>query len=170
MTFEDNCNHFCIYCGAKIDSGQNFCIKCGKPVFREEKLNEVVKPRYVKIIDDLDSEYNVKQTKANELVEKLFDPGHMSYDKFTSLITKSNQLFYNQLQIARRMVELDWDNNELLEREIDNKIKTLQAFIDKMENLMDELVIHLSSNKKDNDDINNLFKDMDDLIRSVKDY
>ena len=170
MTFEDNCNHFCIYCGAKIDSGQNFCIKCGKPVFREEKLNEVVKPRYVKIIDDLDSEYNVKQTKANELVEKLFDPGHMSYDKVTSLITKSNQLFYNQLQIARRMVELDWDNNELLEREIDNKIKTLQAFIDKMENLMDELVIHLSSNKKDNDDINNLFKDMDDLIRSVKDY
>lgn len=170
MTFEDRGNHFCIYCGAKIDSGQNFCIKCGKPVFREEKLTEVVKPRYTKIIDDLDSEYDIKQTKAKELVEKLFDQGHISYEKFNSLITKSNQLFYNQLQITRRMVELDWDNNDLLEREIDNKIKTLQAFIDKMENLMDELVIHLSSNKKDNDDINNLFNDMDDLIRSVKDY
>ena len=118
----------------------------------------------------MDSEYDIKQTKAKELVEKLFDQGHISYEKFNSLITKSNQLFYNQLQITRRMVELDWDNNDLLEREIDNKIKTLQAFIDKMENLMDELVIHLSSNKKDNDDINNLFKDMDDLIRSVKDY
>ena len=169
MTFEDNCNHFCIYCGAKIDSGQNFCIKCGKPVFREKKLNEVVKPRYVKIIDDLDSEYNKKQNKAKELAEKLSSSGHI-YDRFTSSITKSNQLFYNQLQITRKMVELDWDNNELLQRETDNKIKTLRAFIDKMENLMDELVIHLSSNKKDNDDINNLFKDMGDLIRSVKDY
>ena len=56
------------------------------------------------------------------------------------------------------------------DEEIDNKIKTLQSFIDKMEDLINELVIHLSSNKEDNDDINNLFKDMDDLIGSVKDY
>jgi hypothetical protein len=39
-----------------------------------------------------------------------------------------------------------------------------------MEELINELVIQLSSNKKDNDDINDLFKDMDDLIDSVKDY
>ena len=39
-----------------------------------------------------------------------------------------------------------------------------------MEDLTNELIIHLSSNKKDNDDINDLFKDMDDLINSVKDY
>ena len=39
-----------------------------------------------------------------------------------------------------------------------------------MEDLINELVIQLSSNKQDNDDINNLFRDMDDLIDSVKDY
>lgn len=39
-----------------------------------------------------------------------------------------------------------------------------------MEDLINELVIQLSSNKKDNEDINNLFNEMDDLIDSVKDY
>ena len=68
------------------------------------------------------------------------------------------------------MVELDTDNNELVEKEIDAKINTLETFVDKMEDLINELVIHMSSNEKDNDDIHNLFNDMDDLIRSVKDY
>jgi hypothetical protein len=39
-----------------------------------------------------------------------------------------------------------------------------------MDDLINELVIQLSSNKKDNEDVDNLFKDMDDLIDSVKDY
>ena len=95
---------------------------------------------------------------------------HMAYNKFSSSINKSNQLFANQLEVTRKMVELDTDNNELVEKEIDSKIKTLETFVDKMEDLINELVIHLSSNEKDNDDINNLFNDMDDLIHSVKDY
>ena len=68
------------------------------------------------------------------------------------------------------MIELDNDGNELVEREIENKIIVLKTFITKMEDLINELVINLSSNKKDNDDVNNLFKDMDDLIDSVKNY
>ena len=36
-----------------------------------------------------------------------------------------------------------------------------------MNDLIDEMVIRLSSNEHD---INNLFEDMDDLIDSVKDY
>jgi hypothetical protein len=66
------------------------------------------------------------------------------------------------------MMELE--RSESVNREIEIKIKTLETFVDKMEDLINELVIQLSSNEKDNDDINNLFKDMDDLIDSVKDY
>lgn len=39
-----------------------------------------------------------------------------------------------------------------------------------MNDLIDEMVIRLSSNEYDIEDINNLFEDMDDLIDSVKDY
>ena len=166
---QDNHNHFCIYCGAKLVPNQHFCSQCGHEVYREPE--EVVKTpsRYESIIDGIEKEYNSKQAKASELVEKLFDPTHMSYSKFMNTIKKSNQLFSNQLAIAHRMIELG-DNNTLVKGEIENKIKTLNAFVDKMEDLINELVIQLSSNEKDNDDINNLFKDMDDLIDSVKDY
>jgi hypothetical protein len=65
---------------------------------------------------------------------------------------------------------MEMENSTVINREIENKIRTLETFVDKMEDLINELVIQLSSNEKDNDDINNLFKDMDDLIDSVKDY
>lgn len=166
----ENHNHFCIYCGAKIDEGQNFCAECGKPVYKEKPIIQKSPSKYDKRINELSQEYNIKQAKASELVEKLFDPTHLAYERFTSSITKSNNLFDIQLGIARKMAEMDIENNQFVEKEIESKLVTLQTFIDKMEELINELIIHLSSNKKDNDDINNLFNDMDDLIHSVKDY
>ena len=167
MDIYDDHNHFCIYCGAKLEPNQNFCIQCGKQVFHVEEIKEITPSKYDEIIDNLEKDYDLKQRRAKELVEKLFDPNHMAYNKFSSSINKSNQLFANQLEVTRKMVELDTDNNELVEKEIDGKIKTLETFVDKMEDLINELVIHLSSNEKDNEDINNLFND---LIHSVKDY
>ena len=68
------------------------------------------------------------------------------------------------------MMELDDGTNPVIERELKNKLVTLNSFIDKMEDLINELVIQISSNKYDDEDINGLFKEMDDLIDSVKDY
>ena len=150
-----------------MDLNQHFCSQCGKEVYQETPVVKVTS-KYKSIIDDIENEYNVKQKRASELVDKLFDPTHMSYSKFKNAITKSNQLFANQLAIARKMTELESSN--LIDGEIQKKIKTLNTFIDKMEDLINELVINLSSNKKDDDDINALFNDMDDLIDSVKNY
>lgn len=170
MPIEDNHNHFCIYCGARIDSAQNFCSECGRPVFKKE--SEVKRPpsEYENKIAELENEYDIKQAKAKELVEKIFDPSHMAYQRFTSSITKSNNLFSTQLDIAKKMAEMDMNKSPFVEKELQNKLETLQAFIDKMEDLINELIIHMGSNKEDTTDINNLFKDMDDLIDSVKDY
>ena len=162
-------NHFCIYCGARLEEHQNFCIQCGKKVVQDETPVKVNVSKYVDEVDRLEQEYNIKQSRATELVNKLFDPNHMSYDKFSSAITRSNQLFANQVIITRKMLEFD-DETQIIEHEVKNKIKTLKSFIDKMGNLTDELVIQMSSNKEDNDDIENLFEEMDDLINSVKDY
>lgn len=166
---QDSHNHFCIYCGAKLVANQHFCSQCGHEVYRESETVRVPS-KYGPKIKQIENDYNLKQAKASELVEKLFDPTHMAYSKFASAIEKSNQLFSNQMAIAKRMVELDESGNGFVETELENKILTLNTFVSKMEDLINELVIQLSSNKKDNDDINNLFKDMDDLIDSVKDY
>ena len=169
MDFEDEHNNFCIYCGAPLEPGQNFCTECGKEVYHEHKPQIVKEPSQYEVrIDELEQEYNLKQAKAQKLVEKTFDPTHMSYSKFTSAIRKSNHLFEEQLEVTRKMLEVN--DSEIVENELKNKIKTLEVFIDKMEDLINELVIHMSSNKKDNEDIDNLFHDMDDLIDSVKNY
>ena len=170
MAIEDNHNHFCIYCGAKIDPNQNFCADCGKPVYKDESVIQKSPSKYDAKINELAQEYNSKQARAKELVEKLFDSSHMAYERFDSSINKSNNLFDIQLGIARKMAEMDVDENPFIEKEIESKLVTLQTFIDKMDDLTNELIIHLSSNKKDDEDINNLFKDMDDLIDSVKNY
>ena len=177
MTIGETHNHFCIYCGAKLGEGQNFCSQCGKavvheekPVVHEEKPINVPVSKYSSEIDRINQEYDLKQSRATTLVNKLFDPNHMAYNKFSSSIEKSNELFHNQLLIARKMVELDNDDSPVIKQEIESKINTLQTFVDKMDDLINELVIQLSSNKKDEEDINNLFNDMDDLIHSVKDY
>ena len=170
MTFEENNNHFCIYCGSRIEPGQNFCAECGKPVYKKEHTIKKQPSKYDVKIDELEKQYNDKQSKASQLVENLFDPNHMAYERFTSSIKKSNNLFDIQVGIARKMAEMDINDNPFIVKEMETKLQTLHAFIDKMEDLTSELVIHLSSNKKDTEDINNLFSDMDDLIDSVKDY
>ena len=170
MTINDDHNHFCIYCGAKLEFGQHFCTQCGREVFRVEQPVEAIPSKYDDMLFDIEQEYDIKQKRAKELVGKLFDPTHMTYTKFLSSINNSNKLFISQMEVTKKMIEVNEGSKEFVEREIDNKLKILRTFIDKMNDLIDELVIHLSSNKDDSTEINNLFKDMDDLIDSVKDY
>jgi hypothetical protein len=170
MVIEDDHNHFCIHCGARIDFDQNFCSECGKPIYRQKPKVTRAPSEYENKIAELEDEYNIKQSKAQELVEKQFDPNYMAYERFTSSITKSNNLFSTQVSIAKKMAEMDINENPFVEKELENKLVTLQTFIDKMEDLINELIIHMSSNREDTEDINALFDDMDDLIDSVKDY
>lgn len=170
MNSEDNHNHFCIYCGAKLDPDQHFCTQCGKEVDGWQKPEPIFISKYWDEIDKLESQYDLKQKRAKELLDELFGSGNESYNKFSSAITRSNQLFINQVKIARKMIELENSDDLLLESEIKDKLNTLYEFIDKMEDLINELVIQLSSNKDDNEDIHNLFEEMNDLINSVKDY
>lgn len=165
---EDSHNHFCIYCGARLVANQHFCSQCGKKVYHDSPQPVRASSSYESKVKEIELEYNSKQAKANELVEKLFDPSHISYSNFMAAIERSNQLFANQLKITQKMMELD--SSEVVNRQIEDKIRVLNTFVDKMEELINELVIQLSSNKDDDDDINALFKDMDDLIGSVKDY
>jgi len=166
---EDN-NNFCIYCGAPVDSTQKFCIQCGNPVYRKKQEIKKLSSEYDSKIDELVNDYDSKQKRASELVEKLFEPNHNTYNHFMDIITKSNNLFEIQVDISKKMIDLNIDKYPFVEREIKEKINTLQEFVDKMEELIDELVIQISSNKEDDEDLKNLFREMDDLIGSVKDY
>ena len=55
-----------------------------------------------------------------------------------------------------------------IKNELDSKIDTLNSIIDKLEEFIDELIIHSASETEK--DVENLTKELDDLINSVKDY
>ena len=71
-----NKNHFCIYCGAKLDFNQKFCTQCGKKVQRNNRNVEKIQSRYNDALDAIDEEYEFRQQNAKELLNKLFDSNH----------------------------------------------------------------------------------------------
>lgn len=160
--------NYCMNCGFKLIPSDNFCPNCGVKLGEEENSNEWKLPYKIKIAN-LKEEYDSKVNKASELLKKEFDQSERSYNKFISAVDKSNNVFYNQLEIAKSMLELSTHHSSKIENELGDKFKTLEGIIKKMDELIDELIIHLS-NKKSEDEVKKLSEEMDDLIHSVKDY
>ena len=66
------------------------------------------------------------------------------------------------------MIDLASEHSAKIENEIKTRIKVLENISAKLDDLTNELVINMSD---DNDeDIHNLFDEMSDLVKSVKDY
>lgn len=160
--------NYCINCGFKLTSNDNFCPNCGVKIGEEENTNEWKLPYKIKLTN-LKEEYDSKVNRASELLKKEFNQSEKSYNKFIFAIDKSNNVFYNQLEIAKSMLNLSTHNSSKIENELNGKFKTLAGIIEKMDELIDELIIHLS-NRKSEEEVKKLSEEMDDLINSVKDY
>lgn len=164
--------NYCINCGYKVSPTDNFCLNCGaKLVMEETPVNpERYYSDYKNQLQSLKEEYDSKIVKATELIKKHFSPSESSYDNFISTINNSNNIFYNNYEIALEIIDLATTNSLKIEEELKNKIKLLDSIIDKIDDLISELVIHLSNNKRNTDEINSLTEELDDLIDSVKKY
>lgn len=164
---------FCMYCGAKLNHGDHFCGKCGVKVGETDKVERTIKeifPQYKTSLIELKQEFEFKESKAKELIEKLFDTSKISYSKFNSSLTSLDKLFHEQYDIARNILDLSSRESEKIENELKNKFDLLESIIGKLNDLIDELVINLSSSKDNTDEIHAVFDDMDELINSVKYY
>lgn len=166
--------NFCMNCGAKLNPNDHFCGVCGVKVGEiKRKVTVEVKdnfPQYKAKLNELKEEYELKEGRAKELIGKLFDTSKMSYNSFNSSLNNCNKLFYEQLGIAFNIIELASSESQKLEEELKNKIVMLNSIIDKLNDLIDELIIHISSNKDNTDEINAVFDDMEKLIDSVRFY
>ena len=156
-------------CGFKLQPSDRFCPNCGVKLGSDdfELIND--EDFFLKYgIENLNKEYNLKVNKAVELIKKYFDPSEMSYNNFISTINDSNNVFYNNMEIAYNIIDLSSKPSLRIKNELDDKISTLNEIIDKLGDFIDELIIHLSD--KSRNDVKNLTKELDDLIDSVKDY
>lgn len=163
--------NYCINCGFKLMPNDNFCPNCGIKIGEDVNSdnNDMWILQYKLKIDNLKMEYDSKVERASELIKKEFHGSEESQAKFISAIDYSNNVFYNQLEVTQNMLDLATHHSQKLESELDAKIKSLEEIIEKMDELIEELIIHLSD-KKSEEEIKRLSEEMDDLINSVKDY
>lgn len=162
---------FCVYCGFKLKEGDVFCPNCGVKI-EVDKWYGVSSPltKYKASIDDLKSKYELKESEALDLVNKRFSPPQITYNKFISEIDNCRVVFYREAESAYEIIELIDSPSEKVVNELEEKIRVLETIIEKLNELINELIISTKDSKKSDDEIQNLFNDMDDLIDSVKKY
>lgn len=126
--------------------------------------------KYEKQVNDLKVLFDVKEKVVKELIAKRFEPPQITYDRFISMVDSCHKLFYSQADSALNIVNLAVEHTPRIENEIESKISNMKTIINQIEDLTNELVINISSESQDDDEVQNLLDDMENLIGSVKDY
>lgn len=191
-------DNFCIYCGFKLFPEDHFCPNCGKKLDEaDEKPNNNFSTStsnttstsssttttttsnttsknysyYKKQVEELKKTYETKEEKVLELLEKKFPNGQMTYGRFRGEVDVCRVNFFKEAEAAENMINLSDGYSEKIADALKEKISTLQSIVAKMNDLQSELIISISNGDDgSNEEIDNLIKEMNDLIDSVKDY
>ena len=191
-------DNFCIYCGFKLFPEDHFCPNCGKKLdeFDEKPNNNFSTATsnttsttsstaattatsassqnysyYKKQVEDLKKTYETKEEKVLELLENKFPNGQMTYGRFRGEVDVCRVNFFKEAEAAENMINLSDGYSEKIADALKEKISTLQSIVAKMNDLQSELIISISNGDDgSNEEIDNLIKEMNDLIDSVKDY
>ena len=124
--------------------------------------------RYEEEIKTLKTEYDAKEKVVVNLIEKSFTPPQITYDKFMDSVKNCSKVFNSQFDSALNIIQLTSRETPRINTELESKISNMKAIISQIDDLTNELIINLSSDKKSNADVENLFDDMKNLIDSVK--
>ena len=103
-----------------------------------------------------------------KLIKQRFEPPQLTYTRFIAVVDKSEELFNREYDSAMNLIRLGDENSPKIEAEIKSKIEVLKSIIQKIDDLSNELVLAMDSS--DDHDVDNLIGDMENLIKSVKDY
>ena len=142
--------------------------KVTKKVETPEILDIPEFAKYKNQINDLKSEFDTKSQSTRDLIEKRFEPPQLTYTRFISVVDKASELFDSQASSALSIINLASEFSPRVEKEILTKIDVLKSIISKLDDLQNELVITVD--KSDDNDVSDLFDDMQTLIDSVKEY
>ena len=151
------------------------------PIQSEVEINEDIKenkapneesPYKDKLpeINNLSEEFKAKENKASQLIEKRFKSSELTYDKFKSVLTSAHENFYIQRDSALEIIDLSSHKNEKLDSELSKRINALKSILEKVNRLIEALVIDSIESRESEEDLKVLVEDMENLINSVEDY
>ena len=141
-----------------------------KPV--ENAIADIIpefKPYKIEI-DNQKQAFDKKEENITGLINKRFENGELSHNRFMSVIDNCHKLFYHQFNSSTSIIEMAPEYSERLDETVKDKISIMESINDEMNNLIEELIIHDGDNEKSEEDLKELFANMDNLINSVKDY
>ncbi|MCQ2961571.1 MAG: DUF2339 domain-containing protein [archaeon] len=121
-------------------------------------------------INDLKNEFNHKEENITNLINNRFNKEELSYDRFISVIDNCHKIFYHHADSASSIIQLAPEFSERLDESVKGKISIMESINDEMNNLLEELILHDGDEKQSDEDLKELFSNMDNLINSVKDY
>ena len=121
-------------------------------------------------IDNQKQAFDKKEENITGLINKRFENGELSHNRFMSVIDNCHKLFYHQFNSSTSIIEMAPEYSERLDETVKDKISIMESINDEMNNLIEELIIHDGDNEKSEEDLKELFSNMDNLINSVKDY
>ena len=180
-------DHFCPNCGMKLDEAEvkpnnNFSTGTSTSTTTSSTTTTSTTTTtanttsqnysyYKKQVEDLKKTYETKEEKVLELLEKKFPNGQMSYGRFRGEVDICRVNFFKEADAAENMINLSDEYSEKIADALKEKINTLQSIVGKMNDLQSELIISISNGDEGSDEeIDNLIKEMNELIDSVKDY
>lgn len=150
----------------KIKEVKRFNILNRKPKVQEEKPSRF--KEYENQIGELKTEFEEKDKVVRDLIEKRFEPPQITYTRFISLVDKSKEIFNREAEASLNIISLASEDSPKIDNELSTKIGIMESIIDKIEDLINELVLSMDSS--DDEDADGLMADMENLIGSVKDY
>ena len=180
-------DHFCPNCGMKLDEAEvkpnnNFSAGTSTSTTTSSTTTTSTTTTtanttsqnysyYKKQVEDLKKTYETKEEKVLELLERKFPNGQMSYGRFRGEVDVCRVNFFKEADAAENMINLSDEYSEKIANALKEKIDTLQSIVGKMNDLQSELIISISNGDDGSDEeIDNLIKEMNELIDSVKDY
>ena len=180
-------DHFCPNCGMKLDEAEvkpnnNFSTGTSTSTTTSSTTTTSTTTTtanttsqnysyYKKQVEDLKKTYETKEEKVLELLERKFPNGQMSYGRFRGEVDICRVNFFKEADAAENMINLSDEYSEKIANALKEKINTLQSIVGKMNDLQSELIISISNGDEGSDEeIDNLIKEMNELIDSVKDY
>ena len=125
---------------------------------------------YGEEVNNLKVLFDVKEGVVRDLIHKRFEPPQITYDRFISMVDKAHRLFYNEVDSSQNIIRLAVEDTPRIRDELENKIKNMKTIIDQIEELTNELVINISSEKQSDEDVKILLDEMENLVGSVKEY
>lgn len=121
-------------------------------------------------INDLKKTFDHKEENITGLINQRFENQELSLSRFNSVVKDCHKIFYHHADSALSIIELAPEYSERLDESVKEKISILELINNEMNHLIEELIIHDGNDEESDEELKEMFTNMDNLIGSVKDY